>query len=139
QVNPSMGLVVSPDIKRGAMRDLYTHISTIPDPEKETEWSDPEIKQVKMGERFFVNDYVAVLKGVERVYELRDIEFGENDVAVKAIIEIMGDGKEYTSEPVFIVKDNMIGNMPEFIEEIGLKINFSNVLPEEDSFELTLQ
>ena len=139
QVNPSMGLVVSPDIKRGAMRDLYTHISTIPDPEKETEWSDPEIKQVKMGERFFVNDYVAVLKGVERVYELRDIEFGENDVAVKAIIEIMGDGKEYTAEPVFIVKDNMIGNMPEFIEEIGLKINFSNVLPEEDSFELTLQ
>src|SRR5690606_24326202 len=115
----------------GAMADLYTHISTIPDPEQETEWSDPEVQKIKLGERFFVNDYVATLKKVERVQSLSGVNLGRDDVAVKAIVEIYGEEQTYEVAPVFIVKDNRVGNLPEVIEELGLKINFSNVIPQE--------
>jgi len=139
QVNPSMGLTVSPDIKRSLTRDLYTHISTIPDPEKEKDWSDPEIQKVRVGERFFVNDYVAELKGVQRVDGIPSIKLGPSDVAVKAIVEIFGKQENEQLEPVFVVKDNMVGNIPDESEAFGAKINFVNVIPDENSFEFSIQ
>ncbi len=139
QVNPSMGLLVSPDIKRSVSSDLYTHISTIPDPEKEKDWSEPESKKVRAGERFFINDYVAEFKGVERVNDVAGIDLGPTDVAVKGLVEIFGDAENEILEPLFVVKDNMIGNIPEVSEQFGARVSFVNVFPEEDSFELSIQ
>ncbi len=48
QVNPNMGLMVSPDIKRNLSADLYTHISSIPDPEAGPEWEDTVVLKTPM-------------------------------------------------------------------------------------------
>jgi cytochrome c-type biogenesis protein CcmF len=137
QVNPSMGLVVSPDIKRTVKRDLYTHISTIPDPESDVEWSEPEMHTLKIGERFFVNDHVAVLKDIVRVPKLDGILLDDDDVAVKATISIFGKEEDYQAEPIFIVKNKQVGNIPSTMADIGVKISFTNVYPDDNTFELT--
>ncbi len=139
QVNPSMGLMVSPDIKRSLAADLYTHISTIPDPETDKDWNEPETQKLTNGERFFINDYVAQLSGVERVEQVPGMNLGPTDVAVKAIIEVYAENDTKTIEPIFIVKDNMIGNIPVVSDEFGAKINFVNVFPDEQSFEFSIQ
>jgi cytochrome c-type biogenesis protein CcmF len=139
QVNPNMGLIVSPDILRRPARDLYTHIASIPDPESEEEWSDTTMHRVKIGERFFINDYVAMLKGVQRVQQLDDVELGPGDVAVQAMIELYGETRNYTAQPVFIIKDRMVGNIPDEVSDLGMRVAFMNVKPDDDHFEFASQ
>lgn len=139
QVNPNMGLIVSPDIKHHLDKDLYTHIASIPDPETTTEWSEPVETLVSMEERFFINDFVSTLTRVVKVENLDGVELGPDDVAAEAIIEVMVKNKTYTLKPVFIIKDKMMGNIPAEEEEIGARVSFTNILPEQGKFELMVE
>ncbi len=139
QVNPNMGLIVSPDIKRQFDRDLYTHISSIPDPDTNTEWSDPVTNIVEIEERFFVNDFVAVLKKVQKIEEIEGVTLNQNDIAAEAIIEVQAKNKTYTLKPVFIIRGKMMGNLPAVEDDLGVKISFMNIKPEDGKFELTIE
>lgn len=139
QVNPNMGLIVSPDIRRLLSKDLYTHISSIPDPETNKEWSDPVTSLVSIGERFFVNDFVTVLQKIQKLDIVEGVELGPEDVAAEAIIEVQVKNKTYELKPVFIIKNKMMGNIPAVEEELGIKISFLNILPQEGKFELATE
>ncbi len=139
QVNPNMGLIVSPDIRRRLQSDLYTHISSIPDPDLNKEWSEPLNQLVAIGERFFINDFVSTLVKVQKIDTLDGVELGEDDVAAEAIIEIQAKEKIYTLNPIFIIKDKMMGNIPSVNEDIGAKISFLNIHPNEGKFELAIE
>lgn len=139
QVNPSMGLIASPDIKRFPMRDLYTHISSMPDPKEEIEWSEPEAQTVRVGERFFMNDYVAVLEGIERINEVEDVPLLGNDIAVKAKVRVFGKADDYLVEPIYIIRmdDKAVGIVPADLYELGLRLTLNKINPENETFELT--
>lgn len=137
QINPAMGNIASPDIKRDLERDLYTHISAAMNLE-ELEWSDTEIFDVKLGEKFFINDYVAVLEGLKRVNEVEGIDLGPEDVAVKATVRVFGKTNEHIAEPIYIIKDRMAASPPEFIDDMGLKIALNKITPEENSFSFSV-
>jgi cytochrome c-type biogenesis protein CcmF len=139
QVNPNMGLIVSPDIRRRLQSDLYTHISSMPDPDMNKEWSEPVNQLVAMGERFFINDFVSTLVKVQKIDTLDGIELGEDDVAAEAIIEIQAKEQTYTLNPIFIIKDKMMGNIPAVNEDIGAKVSFLNIHPNEGKFELAIE
>ena len=64
---------------------------------------------------------------------------GPEDVAAEAIIEIQIENKTYTLKPVFIIKDKMMGNIPAAEEELGVKISFLNIFPQEGKFELAVE
>jgi cytochrome c-type biogenesis protein CcmF len=59
-----------------------------------------------------------------------------NDVAVSAQIKILGTNKTYYARPSYIVllEDKMIGQVPEVIEDLGLKISFLHIDPKTNSF-----
>lgn len=139
QVNPNMGLIVSPDIRRLLTKDLYTHISSIPDPVTNSEWSDPLTNLVEIGERFFVNDFVSVLKSIKKLDIIEGVELGLEDVAAEALIEVQLKNMTYELKPVFIIKDKMMGNIPAVEEELGIKVSFLNILPQEGKFELATE
>jgi cytochrome c-type biogenesis protein CcmF len=139
QVNPNMGLIVSPDIRRRLDKDLYTHISSIPDPDMEKEWSEPLNQLVAMGERFFINDFVSTLTKVKKIETLDGIALGPEDVAAEAIIEVQAKEHTYLLKPVFIIKDKMMGNIPAVNEDIGAKVSFLNINPNEGKFELSIE
>ena len=101
QVNPNMGLIVSPDIRRQFTKDLYTHISSIPDPETNTEWTEPVTNLVTIGERFFVNDFVAAIKKIQKLDVVEGVDLGDEDVAAEAVIEVQVKNKTYELKPVF--------------------------------------
>ena len=129
-----MGAIASPDIRRDLFRDIYTHITTIPDPEHETEWSDDQVYNVKSGGRFFVNDFVAELKGFDKLEEVQGVTLGPNDVAIKANIVIQGKYRDYRAEPMYIIKDNFLGTPPFIIDDLGVKITFAQVDPQTNTF-----
>ncbi|TAH27139.1 MAG: cytochrome C biogenesis protein [Cytophagales bacterium] len=131
QVNPQMGLLASPDIKRFWGRDLYSFVSSIPIPDKEREWNPIEEHQLRIGDTVFLNDFVAVLRSVNRETNIPGILLGESDVAVKAHFRILGGNKNYDIYPLYIVliKDQMVGQIPEIVEDLGVKITFLNINP----------
>lgn len=135
QINDQMGgLLASPDIKKYLTKDLYTHVSAVPDPAEELKWSELEEHKVEIGQQFFVNDYVAILQGVQRIDEVIGVELEEDDVAIKARIEVQGKTATYQLEPIYLIKDKTVGRIPDTSREMGLKLTLMNVIPEENSF-----
>jgi cytochrome c-type biogenesis protein CcmF len=138
QVNEQMGNVVSPDIKHSARSDLYTHVTFAPDPSEEREWSESEKFVVSPRDTFIINDFVAVLENVTRVTDVEDVVLTSNDAAVKAHIRVFGKDRSYDVRPTFVIKDGMIGRVPETVEELGLRITFAEVNPREGNFTFTV-
>jgi len=139
QINPSMGVVTSPDLKRDATRDIYTYVSLTMSREEEPEWSKMEEMTIKIGQQFFVNDYVAVLKEVNRIEEIQGIELNKEDVAVKAQIEIQGERETYIADPIFLIKDkSKIGRLPSDVNDLGVKITLLNIHPDTGEFSIGL-
>lgn len=137
QINEDMGgILASPDIHRRITSDLYSHVSSIPDPTSPIQWDEMTEVKVKARQKFFVNDYVSEIVSIERINEVEDVELGPADVAVKAHIKIQGDAEEYELEPVFLIKDRLVGRIPAVEQDLGIKITFLEVHPEEDEFTL---
>jgi cytochrome c-type biogenesis protein CcmF len=134
QVNPNMGLIASPDIRHTFGKDLYTHVSAIPNDEEEKDWSEQEEMEVQIGKQFFINDYVAVLENIERVDEVEGTPIQEGDLAVKANIRVYGENEEYLLSPYYLIRDRMVGRIPFTSNELGVRLTLLNIKPEENSF-----
>ncbi len=139
QVNPNMGLISSPDIRHYWNSDLYTHVSAVVDPEVGKEWSEAEEFKVKQGERFFVNDYVAVMEDIHRITEAEGYDLEAEDIAVQANITIYGESEAYTLEPIYLIRDRMVGRIPDELSELGIRVTLMNIHPETDSFTLNVE
>ena len=141
QINETMDMIVySPDIKRNLSADMYTHVRTFPNPEQEAEWSEPKETQVTIGDQFFINDYVATLEKIEPISSITGTPLGANDVAVKAVIKVQGEFKDYLAEPIFIIRDReLIGRIDEEVNDLAFKISIQNIIPQENAVVLAYQ
>ncbi|MFD3001088.1 cytochrome c biogenesis protein CcsA [Pontibacter toksunensis] len=136
QVNPNMGLLASPDIKHFIDKDLYSHVSSVPDPNEEKDWGELQEFDVAAGDTIILNDYVAVFNGIERIEKVPGVELAQGDVAVQADMKIMGERKNYHAHPVLMIKDQMMGRLPEEIADLGLRITFLNIDTENNRFKI---
>ncbi len=138
QINPQMGgFLASPDIKRNLDRDIYTHVSLTLNREEEPTWSKPEEVNVKIGQRFFINDYVAVLEEVNRVEKIEGVELTDGDIAVKARIRVEGEHEPFYAEPVFLIHNKSeVGRIPDEINDLGVRILLANIHPQTAEFTL---
>jgi cytochrome c-type biogenesis protein CcmF len=135
QINPEMGgLLPSPHIYRTVSADLFTTISSVMKPAGEDEWSDLQEMRIKQGEQFFANDYVCVLESVTRVFEVDGIDLTPDDVAVKAHFRIQGERGDYFAEPIFVIKNRLVGRIPDEIRDLGLRLVLMNIHPETGDF-----
>ncbi|MBO6494973.1 MAG: cytochrome c biogenesis protein CcsA [Roseivirga sp.] len=142
QQNENMGgRVQSPSIKKYWNRDVYTFVQLEADFDDEfTEWSEKEIIKVMPGERFFINDYVANFKGLERIPSVNFVDVGPNDAAVQANIEVLiEDNQKLLLEPKFVIKGNNLARPAELNQEIASRITLENINPEDGSVELGIE
>lgn len=137
QDNPKMGVAASPDIKRDLSKDLYAHVIDLS--ADEPEWKAPEEIKIKSNQEFFANDYVAVLEKVERVTKIGQVELDSTDIAIKAFINVKGEYKEYTAEPIFIIRNRMIGRIPAEIKDLAVQFTLNNIHPETNEFSLAIE
>jgi cytochrome c-type biogenesis protein CcmF len=135
QINPEMGgLLASPDIYRTASADLYTHVSSVMNPSEGEEWTPLEEFKVKLNQEFFANDYVTVLESVDRIFNVRGVELSEQDIAVKAKVRFQGEKGDYVAEPIFVIRDKMVGRIPDDIADLGVRATLLNIHPETNEF-----
>lgn len=139
QINPQMGDVVSPDIKKLIDRDIYSFVSVKPMFEEDIEWGEKEEIKVKVGERFFVNDYVADFSDLERIEDVSYANLGPEDVAVRANITVYAEsGEKYLAQPIFIIQNGQVGKQADVIKEIASKITIESIDPDTGSVTLGL-
>ncbi len=139
QINPAMGgFLASPDIKRKASRDLYTHVSLPMNREEEPEWSALEERKVKQNEDFYISaKYIASFESIQRISEIEGVQLDAQDVAVQAKIKVQGEHQVYYAEPIFLIKDKtQVGRLPSEINDLGVKITLLNIHPETNEFSL---
>jgi cytochrome c-type biogenesis protein CcmF len=138
QLNKQMGNVSSPALKHKFSSDIYTYVSLAPNLE-EREWSKTEQKAVSVQDTFFINDYVAQLQGIQRITSVKDVQLGPNDVAVKAVVKVMGPNfREYMLEPTYIIKDGLVAMPPFENEELGIRIRLSKIDPQTGLFSFAI-
>jgi cytochrome c-type biogenesis protein CcmF len=137
QENPTMGRAASPDIKRDLTKDLYAHV--VLSSENESDWSELEEMKVAADQQFFANDYVSVVEKVERVFTIGSTPLDSADIAVKASIRIKGEHQDYVAEPIFIIRNRMIGRIPDEIRDLGVQVTLMNIHPETAQFSLGIR
>ena len=143
QINEAMGRPVqSPSIKKTWNKDMYTFVQLQNDFEEEnTEWSEKEtIRLDSVGQRFFINDYVAQYGGLERIPKVRFADLGPNDIAVRANITVFAeDGIQHLLQPVFVIMNNNVARPVEMNQEIASRISLETISPETGSVEIGVQ
>ncbi|GAB3556683.1 cytochrome c biogenesis protein CcsA [Spirosoma fluminis] len=134
QVNKRMGVVLSPDSRHSLQRDIYTYIATAPDPSEEKKWEKTETYSVAIKDTFFLNDYVAILDDVIRTNEVDGTQLGPNDAAVKAQVRVLSKNGEQVLNPVFIIKDRMVGRRADTSDELGIRLQLNEINPQTGKF-----
>ena len=137
QYNTTMGLISSPDSRRFLNKDLYTFVSVVNDFD-DPEWKEDEVFEVAPGETFYVSDMVTKFESADVVKELDGMQLMDGDVAVKAKLIVQDYDVEKVLEPIFIIRNNQVGRVPVIENELGVKVELTNIVPEENKFIFTV-
>jgi cytochrome c-type biogenesis protein CcmF len=93
-----------------------------------------------MGDTFFIGDYVAVLEKVHKVNDYLQKNLGPTEAAVEAEIKIYGSANEtFTAKPIFIIRNQQIGILPDVCEDVGARIALTEINPTKQTFTLVTE
>jgi cytochrome c-type biogenesis protein CcmF len=123
------GFVVSPDIVQGFRKDLYTHITTIPDPDQERKWTSIDTLNLAVGDTFVLNDFIAVFKGM-----VQGTPIADEDLIFYAQIEVMDRENQYLIEPAYQIKGTFARGLPEFNETAASELTLLKIDPQAGLF-----
>jgi cytochrome c-type biogenesis protein CcmF len=138
QINEEMGgILASPALQRYWGHDIYSHITSVPDPRKEQPWSPAVPHELSVGDTLFLNDYFAVFRAIEQAHEVPGIKLEPGDIALQADMIISGEkGRQYHAHPVFLLRDRQIGRVPDEVEDLGLRLTLDQIDPVKGKFTL---
>ncbi|MBD2721418.1 cytochrome c biogenesis protein CcsA [Hymenobacter armeniacus] len=137
QVNDEMGgggLLASPAIKKFWGHDIYTHVSSVLDPRKEKPWSEAKESVLSVGDTIFLNDYFAVFRAIEPAHETAGLNLQKGDLALQADMIVTGEKRQYHAHPVFVIRNRMIGRVPDEVEDLGVRLTLNAIDPEKGKF-----
>ncbi|ALW83890.1 cytochrome C biogenesis protein [Hymenobacter sedentarius] len=135
QVNEEMGgLLASPAIKKFWGHDIYSHISSVLDPRKEKTWSEAKEHILSVGDTIFLNDYFAVFRAIEPAHETAGLNLQKGDLAMQADMIVSGEKRQYHAHPVFVVRNRMVGRVPDEVEDLGVRLSLNAIDPTAGKF-----
>jgi len=138
QINEEMGgggLLATPALQRFWDHDIYSHISSVPDPRKETPWSPAIPHELAVGDTLFLNDYFAVFRAIEQAHDVPGIKLQPGDIALQADMIVTGEkGRQYHAHPVFLLRARQVGHVPDEIEDLGLRLTLDQIDPVKGKF-----
>jgi cytochrome c-type biogenesis protein CcmF len=146
QVNKGQ-LASSPDTRHYLLHDMYTHITmtnAITATEGGSESADaahdadnddknydaPVAHDVAPGDTIKYRDGYIVLKALNKEAKVQNIPLTDSDVAIGADLEIVSNGKKYSARPVYMIKNGNVFDFARKVDDAGLKLRFSKVIPE---------
>ncbi len=147
QTNPKMGLIASPDTKHYLTYDIYTHITSAPEAKDEhsieseaqsdeENYKKPRTVNVSTGDTLHTSSGIITVKALNFKPTAKSLALAEGDLAVGLPLEIDLNGKIYKTEPIFLVKGNNTFDFARNIPDLGLRLRFTKILPDQKKVEL---
>ena len=135
QVNEEMGgLLASPALLRFWDHDVYSHISSVPDPRKEKQWSEEKEHVLAVGDTIFLNDYFAVFRAIEPAQSTAGLGLQKGDLALQADMIVSGEQRQYHAHPVFVVRNRLVGVVPDEVDDLGIRLSLKQIDPVKGKF-----
>jgi len=153
--NPQMGSEPSPvpDTKHYLLHDLYTHITALPvgtntqaaaagdahgEENDDKNYDEPVPHQIAVGDTIHYRDGDIILKSLNREVQVQNIPIIGNDVAIGAKLEVISHNKKYEAEPVYMIKNKSVFDFARKVEDAGLKLRLSKIIPAENKVEIVV-
>jgi cytochrome c-type biogenesis protein CcmF len=135
QINPKMGMVANPDTKHYLTKDIFTHVSSVPDntklKDKTTEY------QAGVGDTFYTRKNYIIFRSMNPRPTIPDGYDMKGKVAVAAKLDINSlDGKSIQAEPIYVInlQDNSVSTAAYENEQLAMSINIGKINPETKKF-----
>jgi cytochrome c-type biogenesis protein CcmF len=149
QQNPKMRqIIASPDTKHYLFHDVYTHVSSVPLKEEahddheghsdDENYIQPVKHEVSIGDTVRFRTGFILVKSINRNATIKDIPLTKGDAAIGMVLAVNANDQVYETEPIFLIKGNTKVDFGKKVDEAGLKLRFTNVLPAKDKLELTV-
>lgn len=143
----------SPDTKHYLLHDMYTHITMFyPAPTALTGGADgadghdegnddknydaPVSHEVAPGDTIKYRDGYILLKSLTKETKIQNIPLADSDVAIGANLEVVSHGNKYEAKPVYMIKSGNVFDFARKVDDAGLKLRFSKVIPETKKVEI---
>lgn len=141
-------IIASPDTKHYLLHDVYTHVSSVPLKDKghdeheghsdDENYLKPIVHEVSVGDTVRFREGFLVVKSLNKNATIKDIPLTKGDVAIGMNLEVQANNTKYKAEPIFLIKGNTKVDFGKKVDEAGLKLRFTNILPAKDKLELTV-
>ena len=132
QINPKMGLIANPDTRHYWTKDIYTHVTSVPNKEAQEESEGKfESDTIAIGDTFYLAKAFAVLERLVPNPTSEKYEPRENDIAVAAKVKLFTlDEKEYEAKPIYLIRDKNAMFIEDEVEELGVTLRVERIIPE---------
>jgi len=136
QINPNMGLIANPDTRHYLTKDIYTHITSIPDYTEEGKFKKVVFRHLHLKDTIHFQNYIIKLSSFDKSPEIDSVIAKQIDLSVAAHLEIIGNDTTYKAKPIYIIYKNAIYSHEDYISDIGLKFSFTQIQPDENRIEI---
>jgi cytochrome c-type biogenesis protein CcmF len=132
QINPNMGLISSPDTRHYLSKDIYTHVTSVPDKNKiEADKLKFESDTVMLGDTFYTAKAYVVAEKLIPNPVINQAEINADDIAAGLQLKIKTlDGIEYKAMPVYLIRNNMPVMIVDSVSELGLTFRIEKIIPD---------
>src|SRR5690606_11567134 len=149
QNNPDMGgLIGTPDTRHYLTHDIYTLITAAMSdshtqargdgtPTGFEDFEEPAVYETNIGDTLRYRNGYIVVEGINRDATVENIPRKDDDIIVGLKLNIHAvSGETYNVEPVFLIRGGTTFDLFKDVEEQGLRLRFSNIMPQKDKLEL---
>jgi cytochrome c-type biogenesis protein CcmF len=110
----NMGLMANPDAKHYLTYDVFTYITSLPDPDKTRDTSSFKPVTKSVGDTIFYSKGFMILEDLQSVKNIPQPGFGPNDSASVATLKVVAQTRStYTVKPILITKDGLQFSQPD--------------------------
>lgn len=141
QINPKMGLIANPDTRHYLHKDLYTHVTSVPDKSKEEKQTEQKFEEhtMQMGDTVFTSNSYVILESLGRVTQSDKVNIEANDLAVQAELKVKTlDGNTYEAKPIYYIREYRGYFYDDELPELGLTFRLGQIVPETHAIVLSI-
>jgi cytochrome c-type biogenesis protein CcmF len=124
----NMGLMANPDAKHYWNYDVFTYITSLPNPDKTEDTSSFKPVSLKVGDTSFYSNGYMVLENLKSVRTVPGVELGPNDSVTLASIKVTSkNATSYTTNALLINKDGGSLAYPDTVMSESLVLQLQKV------------
>lgn len=122
------GLMANPDSKHYLTYDIFTYITSLPDPSKNTDTASFKTEIKSIGDTLFYSKGFVVVQDVSSVKNVPNINFGPADSASVATLKVVSKTSSiYTIKPTVINMGGEVFSKPDTVVQESLVLQLQKV------------